>query len=274
MGKGQSQAVYTNDPWSINMNNQMQQQNFHQAQIDAQRAKAMREGRAMGQEYFGHGTLPRLREGRSQEQADLLAQRYGIAGVAGNRSGDVQDVLARRRSMLGGYNSQQFDALRQRGMDQINNQVSTAQDAVRRAQGLNPRNPAAAAAQLAQIEKDAMGDVANLQRDLFIDDIDFRNQMLSNFEQSATGAEFNEWNRQMQAQSALESLQSQIANEELQREMYNNQQFQKEKAGQLQSLMGSLGLGASDYGTTAQLYLANQGMQNALNTGGGGKGGK
>lgn len=276
MGKGQqapaSGPVFTNDPMAMQMQGQMRQQQMTQAMIDANRENYMRKGRALGQELFGHGTMPRINEGRTQEMSDILAGRRATADYAGTRSGGVQDVLDRRYAGLGGYSSPEYGALRSRAYEGFQNQVKTGQRQLMQQQAANRVGGGTAAAGMARFMQGANAEAAKAERDLMIADITERQNRLGQYEQSLTGAEGTEWGRQMQANDALQQLTQQIEQDELARQQYNNQQFQREKAGQLQAMLGYAGIGAGDLSTGVRTALANQQMQGALNSGGGGGG--
>lgn len=276
MGKGGSQPasgpVYTNDPMAMQMQNQMRQQQMTQSMIDANRENYMRKGRALGQELFGHGTLPRINENRTQEMADLLAGRRATADYAGSRSAGTQDVLDRRYAGLGGYSSPEYGALRQRAYEGFQNQVATGKRDLLRSQAANRVSGDAATAGLKRYMDTANAEAARAERDIMLADINERQNRLGAYEQSLGSAEGNEWARQMQANDALQQLTQGIEADELARQQYNNQQFQREKAGQLQAMLGYAGIGAGDLSTGVRTALANQQMQSAMNSGGGGGG--
>lgn len=255
--------------------NQLRAMQLQQAQLEANRTRAMNQGRNLGRELFGHGTLPRLTEGRSQEQADMLANRRAVQDVAGQRSGGMQDIAARRYAGLEGFTAPENAALRQRAYEGFRGQVATGQRALQRAMGQNRVFGDAAVAGLANFQRSANAEAAKAERDLMIQNIAEKQNRLGQYEQSLAGMEGTEWGRLQQALQGTEGLQQTISADELNRQMYNNQQFQREKAGQLQAMLGTMGLAAGDWSTAARSALANQQMQGALNTGStGGKGGK
>lgn len=266
-----SGPVYTNDQWSINQSNQLRNQQFQQAQLEANRARAMNQGRQWGQEMFGHGTMPRLREGRTQEQADMLAQRRGTTAVAGQRSGATQDVLNRYQSQLGGYTAPENAAMRQRSYESFQNQSQTDQRNLQRSQANNFVSGPAAAAQIARLGAANSASAANAERDMMLNDIQNRQNMLDKYAQANAGAEGTEWQRYTDALGNEEATGNRIQDNERSAQEYNNQQYNRETAGQVQAMLGQAGLSSGDWASAAQSAIANQQMQSAMNTGSSGK---
>lgn len=279
MGKGgggqqQPQAMYTNDPRAIQQANQLRDAQFQQSILESNRGRALEQGRQMGNEIFGTGTLPRVQQGRAQEQADFLANRRAISQVAGQRSGQMQDVLAQREAGLGGYTSPEYGAMRQKAYEGFQNQMQTGLRGLARAQGNNRVSGAAAAAQNARFQQSGAASAAQAERDLMLQNINERQNRLGQYEQSLTGAEGTEWNRLQQALQGEEGTMNQIRGDELGREQFNIGQLQREKAGQLQSMLGMAGLSAGDWASGVRSAIAGNQMQSAMAPGGGGgKGG-
>lgn len=273
-GGGQQPAsgpVYTNDQWSINQANQLRNQQFNQAVLEANRNRSMQQGRQWGQEMFGQGTLGRLREGRTQEQADMLAQRRAGTQAAGQRSAYSQDALNRYQQNLGGYSSPQYAALRQRAYEGFQNQAATDTRNLQRAQANNFVTGPAAAAQIARLGMGQAAESARAERDLMIADIDKQRESLDKYAQFNQGLEGTEWQRYSQALGEEEATANRLQEWERQGAQYNNQQAMKEKAGQVQAMLGMMGLSSGDWASATQSAIANQQMQNAMNTGSSGK---
>lgn len=266
-----SGPVYTNDQWSINQANQLRNQQFQQAQLEANRARAMNQGRQWGQEMFGHGTMPRLREGRTQEQSDMLAQRRGTTQAAGQRSGATQDILNRYQNQLGGYTAPENAAMRQRAYESFQNQSQTDQRNLQRSQANNFVSGPAAAAQIARLGAANSASAANAERDMMLNDITNRQNMLDKYAQANAGAEGTEWQRYTDALGNEENTGNRIQDLERSAQEYNNQQYNRETAGQVQAMLGQMGLSSGDWASAAQSAIANQQMQSAMNTGSSGK---
>lgn len=274
MGGGQQPAsgpVYSHDQQAVNQEQQLRNQQFYQAQLEANRARAAQQGRQLGQEFFGHGTMPRLREGRSQEQADLIAARRAQADYAGQRSGQMQDTLNRQYEGLGGYTSPEYQALHSQAMEGFQNQAATSQRELQRAQANNRVSGAAAAAQIARLRQGTNAAAAQAERDLMIKNIDEQQRRLGAYQGALSGAEGTEWQRQQQAQSGLEGITSATQADELQRQQYNNNAYNRETAGQLQAILGQQGISGGDWASAAQSAIAQQQMNQATSPNGGGK---
>ena len=142
-----------------------------------------------------------------------------------------------------------------------------------RAQANNRVGGAAAAAQAARLQSNAAGEAARAERDLMIQDINEQQNRLNQYEQSLGGMENTEWGRLQQALQGEEGTMNQIRGDELSREQFNIGQLQREKAGQLQAMLGMAGLSAGDWASGVRSAIAGQQMQQSMNPGGGGKGG-
>lgn len=279
MGKGGGQSggqqpVYAHDQNAINQQNQIQQQQFYQAQLEANRNRAMQQGRVWGQSMFAHGSMPRLQEGRSQEQSDLLANRRAISDVAGQYSAPTQNILSRYQQTLGGYTSPQYDAARAQAYKGFQQQGMTDQRNLLRAQGNNFVSGPAAAAQIARLGAAQSANAADAEQKIMLANIGNQQQQLNAYNQANQQAESDAWNRQQQALGAQEQTQGNIENWERQAQQYNNQQYNRETAGQMQSMLGMMGMSQGDLASAAQSAIAAQQMNQAMNQGNQGSGKK
>lgn len=265
--------VYGHDQQAIDFEGQLRNQQLNQSMIDANRQRYADLGRGMGQEYFGHGTMPRVQEGRTQEMSDLLGNYRALNDVAGQRSGATQDVLNRQYAGLGGYTAPQYGALRQQAYQGFQNQMATGQRDLLRSQANNRVTGDAAQAGMQRFQQQGAAAAANAERDLMVNNIQEQQNRLNAYNQNLQGVEGTQWGRQTQALEGLRGLTQSTEADELSRQQYNNQQYNRETAGQLQSMLGMMGLGAGDLSTSVRTALAQQQMTGALNGGGGGKGG-
>lgn len=176
---------------------------------ESSRESDMAKGRARGQELFGEGKLGRVNEARSA---------------------DIQDVISRRKAMLEGYTPDEKAAMRDENIRSMQRQTEGQMRALRGAQAASGVRGATASAQNVQLAKGQQEQSRQMERDLFLKNADAKRAALGAFEQSATGAEANE----------------------LQRQQYNIGQKNAETQAQLATEFGYANLGAADRAAAAQ----------------------
>ncbi len=127
---------------------------------------------AAGQEIFGgdfaEGKLGRLQEGPS---------------------GDVQDIIARRKAGLGGLSAEENQAIRERGSQSIDRSTQSSLRQLRGLQGATGQRGGSALASQSRILQAGQGAKANVERDLAIQNVDVKRQALGAAEGSILGAE-------------------------------------------------------------------------------------
>lgn len=197
-------------------NQRTMQQRLSQAQ--AAREADMAKGRARGQELFGEGALGRVQQDRSKE---------------------VQDIINKRKQYAEGFSPEEQQAMRENNMRSIQQN----QAAALRAQQMNLARSgvrgAVAANQMGSMQRGLQGQLADQERQLFLENINQRRQGLGALEQSTQGARADE----------------------LARQQYNLSQLGREKAGQLSTEMGMAGLGAGERSAIMQQMSAEQGAE-------------
>lgn len=193
---------------------QMDLRNALMEQFRQDREKDFSEGRTRGLDTFGEGSLGRLSESRSPQ---------------------VQDLLDRYQQQTGGYTGEQYQALRERGLGDLNRTTQGNLQQLQAQQAKAGVRGATAAAQYGDVLRGQQQNAANVYRDLMIGDINEKSRALG-----AYGGALN------QAQS-----------DEQARKMYNQSQAGKEKQGRLAFEFGFGQLGAADRGA-AQRWIAGQ----------------
>ena len=194
-----------------------------------------------------------------QMQMDLARGReYGaqafapgsLGSVEEGRSGEVTDYLAQLQGATAGYTAPQYQAIRDRMSGDINRDYATNLRQMQFAQGGAGVRGAAATAQQSQLSQEKQNQMGRNYQDLMIADVGERSRAQQAYGQAMGGA------RQ----------------DEMARQMYNQQQRAKEAQGRQAYEFGYAGLGAAQRGA-AQKYVAGQQQINAAqqDTGGGGK---
>jgi hypothetical protein len=163
------------------------------AAMAAAREQDMAKGRARGEELFKEGTLGRVRQDRSQ---------------------DIQDVIAQRRANLQGFTPEEQNAMRENNLKTIQQSAAGNIRALRGQQAASGIRGATAGAQIASAQRASQANVADTERELFLKQMDAKRSALGAFEGSATQAEQNDLARQQYNQDQKnKELMSRISTE-------------------------------------------------------------
>lgn len=214
-------------------------------------------GLQLGQGLFGSEALGRIQEERSPEQEALLKQRAAMMDTAGQRSADIEAVLAARRVQAQqGFSPEELQAMREQ---QSMAERQAQQGALRSLRGMQAASGVRgglAAAQASQLAAQAMKTRAQQERDLFLQNIAQKQAGVSGLEQSARAAEAEEIARRIQAMGGYESTLGGIESDELKRRVFNLGQLGQEKFGIVSSGLGMGQMGAAQDAATIQNQLA------------------
>jgi len=193
----------------------------------AARNASMAEGRKRGLELFGSGALGR----ETQENAGMSS-----------------DILARRKSALAGLDAKENQALRERGVGDVNRGLQTNLRALRSSQGNSGVRGAAAQAGALAAAKQAQDAKQNLARELILENVNQKRSALGDYEGSV--------GRDAAVKQAIQRA--------------NLERVNKEKLGQVSTELGYGSLGATDrsnalgnYWQQAYLNSANNQAANA-----------
>jgi len=211
-------------------------------------------GRDLGKDLIGN--LDRLDPSRAQEIADIIAQRQAIAGTAGQRSSDVEDIIARRRAALEGFSAPELNVLESRRLEDIGRAEETALRRLKGVQSEQNLRGGLAGAQQSSLLQEGARQRAALGQELFLGNIAERQRALGEFEQTVGGAESGEFQRRQEALGALEGSTGSALGREREAELFNIGQQQKEKFAELASGFGVASLGAGERGLASQGAIA------------------
>jgi hypothetical protein len=185
------------------------------AKFSAGRAADMAAGQARGETLFGGNALGRLNEGRSA---------------------DVSDILARRQANLAGFTPEEQGAMRDQNMKSILQSQQAGSRDLARQQARSGVRGGLASAQQGAMQMAGQGQLADQERQLFLENIAQKRGALDQFEQSQTGAEATERGLQQ----------------------YNQAQAAKELLGKLSTEMGYGSLGSADRAAAMQSALGEK----------------
>lgn len=185
------------------------------ARYAALRNQDLMAGRKRGQEVFGNQALGR---------------------VDASRSSDVADILSRRKAQLEGYTPEEQQAMREQNMaSTIANQKAGSRDLARQ-QARSGVRGALASNQQAQYQMGTQGQLADQERQLFLNNIAAKRDALGGYEQSVGQNEASE----------------------LAKQQFNLGQGEKELQGKLTTEMGYGGLGAQERSAAMQSVLGSR----------------
>lgn len=185
-----------------------------------QRNLDLKAGRDRGQEIFGNQALGR---------------------VDAARSADIADILARRKEQLGGYTPEEQQAMREQNQGAIlASQKMGARDLARQ-QARSGVRGALASNQQQSYQLGTQGQLADQERQLFLNNIAAKRDALSQYEGSVGNAEKGELDRQQ----------------------FNLGQGEKELQGKLNTEFGYGGLGAQERSAAMQSVLGDKAIQSS-----------
>lgn len=183
MGQAESEAGIRNQ--AIADQARMNSQEYLDEQARLRRQKLLDESRAEREKDFAAGRA------RGQE----LFSTPIVQESAVERSGSMADIIKRRRDALQGYAAPEQNALREQAMVGINKSAGQDIRKLRGVQGAAGVRGATAGAQVAGVLKNRGQAAANVERDLFIQNISERQAALDRLEKSISGAEAVETSR-------------------------------------------------------------------------------
>jgi hypothetical protein len=187
------------------------------AQIQRGREQDLASGKARGAELFGNNALGRVNEGRSADVASILAQRKAnLAGFTPEEQGSMRDQ--NMKQILAGQQAGSRDLARQQARSGVRGGLASAQQGAMQMAG--------------------QGQLADQERQLFLENIAQKRGALDQFEQSTQGAEAADLSKQQ----------------------YNQSQAARELLGKLSTEMGYGSLGASDRASAMQSALGEKAL--------------
>lgn len=185
-----------------------------------------------------------IERGEAQLGKEFEEGALGRLDVA--RSADLASIIEQRREGAKGLSSEEAQALRERGTQEIDRGTQTALRQLRGRQGISGVRGAAGVAQEVNVLGAGQQAKAQSERELLIKNIEAKRQGLGEFEESLTGAESSEEARRL----------------------FNLEQQQKEKFGRLSSGLGFAQLGVQERASIRGVAAAQSNVQSAA---GGGK---
>lgn len=222
-------------------------------------------GDAFAAKHFGTGYLGRLdtsRPAETQNIIDSYKKLYDTSGI----SPEMNDVLARRRAALGGFSSEENNALRSQMAQQNAQGFATANRNLRGIQANNGIHGGLASAQRANLANQAMQNDANNAQNLFIQNIQQKQNALNALEGSQTGAERDAFTRTSTALGGLGSATGSAQDRERAATIYNNSNAGTEAQQQAAAALGFMGIGSAGRAGIAEQALGEFGPNGPMGT--------
>lgn len=215
----------------------------------------------IAESFFPEGSLGRVEEGRSQEVTDLLGTLQGRAQTAGQRSGEMKDVIARMQAGLAGYNSAENQAFREQAQRGIDTQYKTGLGQLARAQARGGVRGANAAAQVANANRERVGQQKDLEQGLFVKNADEVRSRLESYGNTLRGVEGEEFGRGRAAQSDYTSALTNSRAEELGRQESNLARLAAERGGMADTYFNAIGVGEARQGVDRAYDLGRRSLR-------------
>lgn len=200
---------------------------------------------------------------RVGETAEDLARAKEFAATAGQRTGEMADVLSRHKAGLEGYTSQESQAFREAAQRGIDTQYKTGLSQLARAQARSGVRGASAAAQSANLNRSRVEEQQRLEQDLFVKNADEKQRRLGAYGTALSGQEGAEYNRTKEAgQMYSDTLAKQRA-DELARGRYNVEGAAAENAGRADLFFRGIDTGLQRDIADRNYRLARQALRQA-----------
>lgn len=131
----------------------------------------------------GDALLQKFRTGRNQDLAEGRARGEELFG----KDPALNDILARRKSALEGFNSPEQNALRSQALSQITRQGQTQARGLRGVQAASGVRGAAAAAQQVGLMKNLQKSQAETEQNIYLQNLANKGQALGDYEKTVGG---------------------------------------------------------------------------------------
>lgn len=224
-------------------------------------AQDMAKAKSVSENVLPSTSLPTVDASRSQEIQNLLNQFQSLSdpsssGYAGKRSDEMTDYVSRLKAGLGGYDSQELNALRAQRLSGMDQGFQSGRATLMRGQnglGTNQRG-----AQLAELAKNFGIARAGAENQLFVQGAEEKQRRLKDYGNVITDLGTNEYNR---AQDALKNYATSLnsaRSDELDRQKINLRQEAATRATQVGSVLGTLSLAETRRNNQSQNRLMRQ----------------
>lgn len=151
---------------------------------------------------------------RSQDAKNTLSRFETLADNAGIRSQEMKDIIARRQAGLEGLTGKELEGLREQGFQSIDRNFNTDQRALAAAQARSGVRGGAAGAQFRNLLRDRIQGTRDLERDIFLANVEERNKRLLALEQLIGGLEKTEFDQKQRANIDLGNFLGGLENRE------------------------------------------------------------
>lgn len=201
-------------------------------------------GKKLGNEFLPDGSLGSLSSNLGKmnpnglgvdsqlSQVDSQLGRINPNLITSGVSGDISDVLKRRREALAGYSNAEQVAARENGTNQLNRATESSRRQIANIQSNTGVRGGAASAQQAQALYQGVEARANFERQLFLDNENAKRDALNAYETSATQSERDQFARQAAQVDLYKTNLGQESNERKLSQFNLDQQFRERQIQQ------------------------------------------
>lgn len=215
--------------------------------------------------------LPRLSTNYSADQSGNLSRLQGLA-TANQRSSQMSDMLKMMQGGLGGYTSQETQAMREQQARDTNQNFMTGRSQLMRGQNMLRTGGAARSAQLMQLARSYGDTRAGLEQDLMVKNADEVNKRRNDYSSFLQGLESDEFTRGRDSRTDYTNYLSELEKGRRDNMVYNNDQEARDRATKVASMAGILDMVESRRNARKQNKLREKEIdaQSRRSSGGGG----
>lgn len=205
------------------------------------RGRAEERGRKLGDEFFSEGALGRLDATRTADDAAAIARREEQYESSKKEDPRVTEALKRMEAGLGGISAAENQALRESMVREIRGQTQTDMRDLRAFAGASGMgNKGIATGQMmALMQREAMAR-ASAESDLVAKNVQERARRLTEYTQAAQKQQITNATLQQSALDRLNADVFRVEQAETGKEQFNIGQQNKETAGRLGSIFGTI----------------------------------
>lgn len=206
--------------------------------------------------------LGRIDAGRSSEIADLISGRQRMVDQASQRDPAEERLRAMMEGGLGGLTAEENTALREGAQSEVDRNFASQ---LRALAGYSGQRGLAGLSQagINDLSANRLDAQRNLERDILIKNIDIQNERRKAYGDYLDALVSGEFDRASKARADLEQLTVSARNDELQRELYNQEQGRREADLRSSALFGTAGILANRRNTARALQLEAQRIRTA-----------
>lgn len=235
-----------------------------EAETKNQMGDALKSGEELAAKYINPEAFKHISEDRTDEETSTLSMLKAEQEKSGNRTPEAALALGKFQEALGGFDSQEGQALKETARRQLDTQYQTQMAQAKASQARSGVRGGAGAAQSAIMQRDRARAQTGLETDLAVQNIGVKNQALQNFGGYVSNLDASEAARRQSATGMYAGQVNAQTERDLGKTQFNIGQDQSMAQANLQAVLGGANIYSSTYGSNLGNSLAFQSMQKTL----------